>query len=167
VSSVSSISHPSWSKCRDGLGLAPWSGAPNQYMVGGPPSHSAIKREVGPWRAVRDSPVPPHSPPTDPNRPEGALERREAPPPPPPSTIIARHRYHRPEIYRRVRTDNVTEQESPLPPCVKLRPPLRPRPMTWLPTSFPLSTSMVCTLLTLPVLSSVVLVIVDIDPKFF
>jgi hypothetical protein len=27
--------------------LMPWSGAPNQIMVGGPPSHSAIKRRWG------------------------------------------------------------------------------------------------------------------------
>jgi hypothetical protein len=49
---------------RNGLGLAPWSGAPNQSMVGRPASHSAIKRR---WRSrlvVRGSHAPPHTPPT-------------------------------------------------------------------------------------------------------
>jgi hypothetical protein len=44
---VSSISSPLRPKGRNGLDTAPWSGAPNQSMVGGPPSHSAIKREGG------------------------------------------------------------------------------------------------------------------------
>jgi hypothetical protein len=39
---VSSISTPTRPKGRVGLDLAPWSGAPNRSMVGGPPSHSAI-----------------------------------------------------------------------------------------------------------------------------
>jgi hypothetical protein len=51
---VSSISFPLRLKGRNGLVLAPWSGAPNQSVVGGPPSHSAIKRGWGlsygpPW----------------------------------------------------------------------------------------------------------------------
>jgi hypothetical protein len=53
---VSSISPPLRPKGRNGLVTAPWSGAPNQSMVGGPPSHSAIKRGWGPRLAVRDSP---------------------------------------------------------------------------------------------------------------
>jgi hypothetical protein len=49
---VSSISSPLRPKGRNGLDTAPWSGAPNQSMVGGPPSHSAIKRGWGPRLAV-------------------------------------------------------------------------------------------------------------------
>jgi hypothetical protein len=52
VVGVSSISLPLHPKGRNGLVLAPWSGAPNQSMVGGPPSHSAIKRGWGPRLAV-------------------------------------------------------------------------------------------------------------------
>jgi hypothetical protein len=64
---VSSISLPLRPKGRNGLVLAPWSGAPNQSMVGGPPSHSAIKRGWGPRLAVRGSPLR-HTPhPTKPN----------------------------------------------------------------------------------------------------
>jgi hypothetical protein len=63
---VSSISSPLRPKGRNGLDTAPWSGAPNQSMVGGPPSHSAIKRGWGPRLAVRGSPrrryTPPHKP---------------------------------------------------------------------------------------------------------
>jgi hypothetical protein len=63
---VSSISSPLRPKGRNGLDPAPWSGAPNQSMVGGPPSHSAIKRGWGPRLAVRGSPrrryTPPHKP---------------------------------------------------------------------------------------------------------
>jgi hypothetical protein len=55
--SVSSISSPLRPKGRNGLVTAPWSGAPNQSMVGGSPSHSAIKkRGWGPRLAVRGSP---------------------------------------------------------------------------------------------------------------
>jgi hypothetical protein len=53
---VSSISSPLRPKGRNGLDTAPWSGAPNQSMVGGPPSHSAIKSGWGPRLAVRGSP---------------------------------------------------------------------------------------------------------------
>jgi hypothetical protein len=53
---VSSISSPLRPKGRNGLVIAPWSGAPNQSMVGGPPSHSAINRGWGPRLAVRGSP---------------------------------------------------------------------------------------------------------------
>jgi hypothetical protein len=53
---VSSISSPIRPKGRNGLDTAPWSGAPNQSMVGGPPSHSAIKSGWGPRLAVRGSP---------------------------------------------------------------------------------------------------------------
>jgi hypothetical protein len=64
---VSSISLPLRPKGRNGLVLAPWSRAPNQSMVGGPPSHSAIKRGWGPRLAVRGSPRR-HTPhPTNPN----------------------------------------------------------------------------------------------------
>jgi hypothetical protein len=87
---------------RNGLVTAPWSGAPNQSMVGGPPSHSAIKSGWG----------PPHTPHlTNSNRPEGALERREAPPPPPPrpSFWIRRTRCHRPTLDRIVRDPVVPE----------------------------------------------------------
>ena len=48
-----------------------------------------------------------------PYRPEGALERREAPPPPPPSTFIARTRCHHPEL-RRPRVITFAEPDSPL-----------------------------------------------------
>jgi hypothetical protein len=54
--SVSSISSPLRPKGRNGLDTAPWSGAPNQSMVGGPLSHSAIKRGWGPRLAERGSP---------------------------------------------------------------------------------------------------------------
>jgi hypothetical protein len=53
---VSSISSPLRPKGRNGLVTAPWSGAPNQSMVGGPPSHSAIKRGWGSRLAGRGSP---------------------------------------------------------------------------------------------------------------
>jgi hypothetical protein len=53
---VSSISSPLRPKGRNGLVTTPWSGAPNQSMVGGPPSHSAIKSGWGPRLAVRGSP---------------------------------------------------------------------------------------------------------------
>jgi hypothetical protein len=53
---VSSISLPLRPKGRNGLVTAPWSGAPNQSMVGGPPSHSAIKSGWGPRLVVRGSP---------------------------------------------------------------------------------------------------------------
>jgi hypothetical protein len=64
---VSSISLPLRPKGRNGLVLAPWSGAPNQSMVGGPPSHSAIKRGWGPRLAVRGSPRRRTPHPTNPN----------------------------------------------------------------------------------------------------
>jgi hypothetical protein len=50
---VISISSPLRPKGRNGVDPAPWSGAPNQSMVGGPPSHSVIKRGWGPRLAVR------------------------------------------------------------------------------------------------------------------
>jgi hypothetical protein len=53
---VSSISSPLRPKGRNGLDTASWSGAPNQSMVGGPPSRSAIKSGWGPRLAVRGSP---------------------------------------------------------------------------------------------------------------
>jgi hypothetical protein len=53
---VSSISSPLRPKGRNGLDTAPWSGAPNQSMVGGPPSHNAIKSGWGPRLVVRGSP---------------------------------------------------------------------------------------------------------------
>jgi hypothetical protein len=69
---VSSISLPLRPKGRNGLVLAPWSRAPNQSMVGGPPSHSAIKRGWGPRLAVRGSPRR-HTPhPTNPNPTRGS-----------------------------------------------------------------------------------------------
>jgi hypothetical protein len=47
-------------------------GAPNQSMVGGPPSHSAIKRGCGSQLAVRGSPRR-HTPhPTNPNQTRGS-----------------------------------------------------------------------------------------------
>jgi hypothetical protein len=108
---VSSISLPLRPKGHNGLILAPWSGVPNQSMVGGPPSHSAIKRGWGPRFAVRGSPRRRTPHPTNPNRPEGALERREAPPPPPPrpSSWIRRTRCHRPTLDRIVRDTVVPE----------------------------------------------------------
>jgi hypothetical protein len=103
---------------RNGLVLAPWSGAPNQSMVGGPPSHGAIKRGWG-----HDSQYEVHRAATFPTpqtltRPEGALERLEAPPPPPsrPSSWIRRTRCHRPTLDPIVR-DTVV----PKPPLLPLR----------------------------------------------
>jgi hypothetical protein len=113
---VSSISLPLRPKSRNGLVLAPWSGAPNQSMVGGPLSHSAIKRGWGPRLAVRGSPRRHISHPTNPNPTEGALERREAPPllPPRPSSWIRRTQCHRPTLDRIVR-DTVAPEPALLP----------------------------------------------------
>jgi hypothetical protein len=58
----------------NGLVLAPWSGAPNQFMTGGPPSHSAIKRGWGPRLAVRGSPRRHIPHPTNPNPTRGSTE---------------------------------------------------------------------------------------------
>jgi hypothetical protein len=118
---------------------------------------SAIKREVRGHDSQNDVHLRHHTPHLQTLRPEGALERREAPSLPPPSTPIACHRCHRPEICRRVRTNPVTEPQSPLPP---LR---QPRSMTWPSTMFPPPAPMVYTLLTLSVFSSVVLVVVDLE----
>jgi hypothetical protein len=71
---------------------------------------------VGPRLAVRGSPALPHTPPTTPIRPEGALERREALQPPRTSCFITHTRCHRPEIFKCVRTDPVAEPEEPLHP---------------------------------------------------
>jgi hypothetical protein len=103
---------------RNRLVLAPWSGAPNQSMVGGPPSHSAIKRGWGHSSQYEVHRAAAHPHPTNPNRPEGALERREAPPPPPPrpSSWIRRTRCHRPTLDRIARDTVVPE-----PPLHPLR----------------------------------------------
>ena len=53
----------------------------------------------------------PHTPPTNPNRPEGALERREAPPPSPTSCFIVRTRCHRPQLRHAHIAAAVTEPE--------------------------------------------------------
>jgi hypothetical protein len=113
---VNSISLPLRPKGRNGLVLAPWLGAPYQSMVGGPRSHSAIKRGWGPRLAVRGLPRRRTPHPTNPNRPEGALERREAPPPPPlrPSSWIRRTRCHRPTLDCIVR-DTVVPEPALLP----------------------------------------------------
>jgi hypothetical protein len=59
--------------------------------------------------------APPHTPPPQTlTRPEGALERREAPSPPRTYCFIARTRCHRPEPCRRVSTDPVAEPEPAL-----------------------------------------------------
>jgi hypothetical protein len=120
---------------RNGLVTAPWSGAPNQSMVGGPSSHSAIKRGWGSRLAVR-----------------GSLRRRTHPTP---QTLTEpREHWSGGKFSHRRR-------QGPLPgsdahgatarrstasyvtpsfpsrhciPCVKPRPPLRPRPARWLPT---------------------------------
>jgi hypothetical protein len=91
--------------------ICPWTGGA-QPMA---PVSQCYTEEVWPRLAVRDSPAPPHTPPTT-LATEGALERREAPPSPPrTSTFIARTRCHRPRL-RRFSTAALTEPATPLLP---------------------------------------------------
>jgi hypothetical protein len=141
---VSSISLPLRPKGRKGLVLAPWSGAPNQSMVGGPPSHSAIKRGWGPRLAVRGSPLR-HTPhPTNPNPTRGSTgaARSSATAAAEAFLLDPRTQCHRPTLDRIVRDTAVPEPA--LLPCVKPRPPLRPQPARWRPTPHLRPTSMVC-----------------------
>jgi hypothetical protein len=73
----------------------------NPWLVG--PVAQCYKERVGATARCTRFIAPPDTPhPTNPNRPEGALERREAPPPPPPrpSSWIRRTRCHRPTLDR-------------------------------------------------------------------
>jgi hypothetical protein len=81
-------------------------------MVGGPPVAQCYKERVGATaRSTRFT-----APPQTLNRPEGALERREAPPPPPPrpSSWIRRTRCHRLTLDRIVR-DTIVPESALLP----------------------------------------------------
>jgi hypothetical protein len=143
---VSSISLPLRPKGgRNGLVTAPWSGAPNQSMVGGPPSHSAIKRGWGPRLAVRGSPRRRTHPTlqtlTDPREhwSGGKLCHRRHRGPLPGSGA--------PGATARRSTASYVIPSSPsrhFIPCVKPRPPLRPRPTRWLRTLRSHPTPMVC-----------------------
>ena len=64
-------------------------------MVGGPPSHSAIKERWGPGLAVRGSPrrqSPHRHPNPKPDLENGRCQRRKAPPTPAPPSRRTRHR---------------------------------------------------------------------------
>jgi hypothetical protein len=142
---VSSISLSLRPKGRNGLVTAPWSGAPNQSMVGGPPSHSAIKSGWGPRLAVRGSPRR-HTHPT----PQTLTDPREHW-----SGGKLRHRRRRgplpgsdaPGATARRSTESFVTLSSPSRhciPCVKPRPPLLPRPARWRRTPRSHPTPMVC-----------------------
>jgi hypothetical protein len=130
---------------RYGLVTTPWSGVPNQSMVGGPPPHSAIKSGWGPRLAVRGSsrrrthPTPQTL--TDPREhwSGGKLRHRRRRGPLPGSSA--------PGATARRSTKSFVTPSSPSRhciPCVKPRPPLRPRPARWLPTPRSRPTPMVC-----------------------
>jgi hypothetical protein len=80
-------------------------------MVGGPPSHNAIREGGGHHLQYEVHRAATHPTPQTLTRPEGALERREAPPPPPPrpSSWIRRTWCHRPTLDRIVRDTAVPE----------------------------------------------------------
>jgi hypothetical protein len=135
-------------KGRNGLVTAPWSGAPNQSMVGGLPSHSAIKRGWGPRLAVRGSPRRRTHPTPQTLTDRGSTGARGK----------LRHRRRRgplrgsgaPGATARRSTASYVIPSSPsrhCNPCVKPRPPLRPRPARWLRTPRSRPTPMVCALL--------------------
>jgi hypothetical protein len=86
----------------------------NPWLV--PLSHSAIKRGWGHGSQYEVHRAATFSTPQILTRPEGALERREAPPPPPPrpSSWIRRTRCHRPTLDRIVR-DTVVPEPALLP----------------------------------------------------
>jgi hypothetical protein len=161
---VSSISLPLQPKGRNGLVLAPWSGAPNQSMVGGPPSHSAIKRGWGPRLAVRGSPRHRTHP-----TPQTLTDPREHW-----SGGKLRHRHRRGRLSgsdvhgataRRSTASSVTPS-SPSRHCfpfVKPRPSLRPRPARWPQTPRSHPTPMVCVPCFPSVTLLVVLGVVDLD----
>jgi hypothetical protein len=117
-------------------------------MVGGPPSHSAIKRGWGHSSQYEVHRAATHPTPQTLTRPEGALERREAPPPPPPrpSSWIQRTRCQRPTLDRIVCDTAVPEpallplrQATAAPATTTsemgLTPHLRPTPMVCAPIS--------------------------------
>jgi hypothetical protein len=145
ASCVSSISLPLRPKGRNGLVTAPWSGAPNQSMIGGPPSHSAIKRGWGPRFAVRGSPHrlthPTPQTLTDPREhwSGGKLRHRRRRGPLPGSDAHG-------ATTRRSTASYVTPSSPSrhYNPFIKPRPPLRPRPARWLPTPCSRPTPMVC-----------------------
>jgi hypothetical protein len=114
-------------------------------MVGGPPSHSAIKRGWGPRLAVRGSPRRRTHP-----TPQTLTDPREHW-----SGRKLRHRRRRgslpgsdaPGATARRSTASYVIPSSPsrhCNPCVKPRPPLRPRPERWLRTPRSRPTPMVC-----------------------
>jgi hypothetical protein len=114
-------------------------------MVGGPPSHSAIKRGWGPRLAARGSPRRRTHP-----TPQTLTDPREHW-----SGGKLRHRRHRgplpgsdaPGATTRRSTASYVIPSSPSRHCilcVKPRPPLRPRPTRWLPTLHSRPTPMVC-----------------------
>jgi hypothetical protein len=71
--SVRSISLPLRPKRRNGLVLAPWSGAPNQSVVGGAPVAQCYKERVGATACSSRFTAPPHTPhPTNPNPTRGS-----------------------------------------------------------------------------------------------
>jgi hypothetical protein len=114
-------------------------------MVGGPPSHSAIKRGWGPRLVVRGSPRrrthPTPQTLTDPREhwSGGKLHHRRHQGPLPRSDA--------PSATARRSTASYVTPSSPsrhCNPCVKPRPPLRPRPARWLPTLRSRPTLMVC-----------------------
>jgi hypothetical protein len=118
---VSLISSPLRPKGRNGLVTAPWSGAPNQSMVGGPPLHSAIKSGWGPRLAG------------------GTLRHRRRRVPPPGSGA--------PGATARRSTASFEIPSFPSRHCnlyVKPPPPLRPRRKRWHSTPRSRQTPMVC-----------------------
>jgi hypothetical protein len=116
-------------------------------MVGGPPSHTAVKRGWGPRLAVRGSPrrrTHPTPQTTNPNRPRehwsgGKLRHRRRRAPPPGSGA--------PGATARRSTASFVIPSSPSRHCnlyVKPPPPLRPRRKRWPPTPRSRQTPMVC-----------------------
>jgi hypothetical protein len=156
---VSSISLPLRPKGRNGLVLAPWSGAPNQSMVGGPPSHSAIKRGWGPWLAVQGLPRrrthPTSQTLTDPREhwSGGKLRHRRL-----------RDRLPGSDVHgATARRSTASSPSRHCFPFVKPRPPLRPRLARWPQTPRSRPTSMVCVPCFPSVTFLVVLGVVDLD----
>jgi hypothetical protein len=132
-------------------------------MVGGPLSNSAIKR--GWWHGSqyevhRAATHPTHNP----NRPKGALERREAPPlPPPRSSSWIWHTQCHQLTFERIVYNIVVPPTRHCLLCVKPRPTMRLRPTRWPPTPLLHPPLMVCISTPSLFLLSVVLGVVDLD----